>query len=130
VVALNFIKQFADDVESGKRTQTIRKHGKRAAAAVGSIIKLYTGMRTKQCRLLGSGRVLRCQPIIIRPWVDEVLLHDWESDLWVIFDSDKSLSTFASKDGFESTRAFFEYFETVADDDKSFRGNLIEWELV
>lgn len=130
MVALNFIKQFADDVESGEKTQTIRKQGKRAAPEVGSTIQLYTGMRTKQCRLLGSGRVLRCQPIIIRPWVNELLLHDWASDRWVIFDSDKSLSKFSSKDGFESISAFFEYFKKVADNDRSFRGNLIEWELM
>lgn len=51
--ALSFKKQFAPDVESGKKRQTIR-----AIRADFRIIKpgeklyLYTGMRTKGCRKL------------------------------------------------------------------------------
>lgn len=130
MVALNFIKQFADDVESGKKTQTIRKHGKRAAPAVGTIIKLYTGMRTKQCRLLGKGLVTACTPIKIRPACNEVLLFDKDAGYWMLFDSDSALKGFSLKDGFDSVEDFFDYFKGDVEVDEAFYGNLITWERV
>lgn len=53
--ALNFKKQFAPDVESGKKRQTIRacrKDGRDPKP--GQTLYLYTGMRTKICRKLGE----------------------------------------------------------------------------
>ncbi len=66
--AYNFRAQFAEDVESGRKTQTIRaerKDGRRPK--VGDTLKLYTGMRTKACRLLAVGRCTAVVPITIEP---------------------------------------------------------------
>lgn len=52
--AFNFQPRFADLVESGAKTQTIRKT---CRAKVGDTVYLYTGQRTKQCRKLGQGVV-------------------------------------------------------------------------
>lgn len=52
MVAYNFQAQFAPDVESGKKRQTIRAEGKRRHAKPGETLQLYTGMRQKTCRLL------------------------------------------------------------------------------
>ena len=53
--ALNFQKQFADAVESGKKLQTIRAYRKdKRDPKPGDTLYLYTGMRTKQCRKLGE----------------------------------------------------------------------------
>lgn len=49
MVAYNFKAQYADDVESGKKRQTIRL---KRRADVGDPLQLYTGMRTKKCRKL------------------------------------------------------------------------------
>ena len=48
--ALNFTV-FMDKVESKEKRQTIRKRRKRPWK-VGDILALYTGQRTKNCRLL------------------------------------------------------------------------------
>lgn len=49
--ALNFQKQFAPDVKSGKKRQTIRAPRKNPIKE-GDTLYLYTGMRTKQCEKL------------------------------------------------------------------------------
>ena len=51
----NFKKQFALDVESGKKRQTIRAKRKDGRNPhVGDKLYLYVGMRTKGCRKLGE----------------------------------------------------------------------------
>lgn len=50
--AYNFTKRFAQLVESGEKSQTIRAFGKRRHAEPGDRLQLYTGMRTKACRKL------------------------------------------------------------------------------
>jgi hypothetical protein len=53
--AFNFKKQFAADVESRKKRQTIRAKRKDGRNPhVGDELYLYTGMRTKSCRKLGE----------------------------------------------------------------------------
>lgn len=52
--SFNFQASFAAAVESGQKTQTIRKT---CRAKVGDAAYLYTGQRTKQCRKLGEGIV-------------------------------------------------------------------------
>ena len=54
--ALNFSAQFAGLVESGRKTQTIRRRRKTPINS-GAPIYLYAGQRTKACRKLGEGRV-------------------------------------------------------------------------
>lgn len=50
MVAYNFKKRFANDVEAGRKRQTIRAGEPRCK--VGDALQLYTGMRTKACRKL------------------------------------------------------------------------------
>lgn len=53
MVAYNFQMQFADDVATGSKRQTIRAHRKdNRHAKPGDKLQLYTGMRTKACRKL------------------------------------------------------------------------------
>lgn len=51
MVAYNFKEQFADDVASGKKRQTIRRSRKRPTRP-GDTLQLYTGMRTRKARKL------------------------------------------------------------------------------
>jgi len=61
MVAFNFKKQFADDVETGRKFSTIRE---KIRCKPGDNVQLYTGMRTKNCRKLredvctGAGSIL------------------------------------------------------------------------
>lgn len=50
---LNFKKCFSQDIRSGKKRQTIRSHKSRDPKP-GDILYLYTGLRTKHCKKIGS----------------------------------------------------------------------------
>jgi len=62
MVAINFKSQFAPDILSGRKTQTIRKS---ARCKAGDEIQLYTGQRTKACKLIGTATCAICEPITI-----------------------------------------------------------------
>jgi len=64
--ALNFKKQFAPDVESGKKHQTIRAGRKDCRnPQPGQTLYLYTGMRTKACRKLGEATCKSVDQVVI-----------------------------------------------------------------
>ena len=125
----NFLKQFADDIESGKKTQTIRKVGKRNPPSAGDVIKLYTGMRTKNCRLLAEVVCTSVCEIKIKPEFGEVLLRHTDGIHFAVFDSQKSLEKFARLDGFKTIDDFFEFFSDPKnlDEHGHFNGHLIDW---
>lgn len=53
--AYNFMPEFAPLVLSGEKQTTIRRKRKRRTKR-GDRLFLYTGMRTKRCRMLGKAR--------------------------------------------------------------------------
>jgi hypothetical protein len=98
--AYNFKKQFASLVERGEKRQTLRLPRKRPTKA-GERLKLYTGMRTKQCRLLLEVVCRSVTPVTI--------------DNHSIFMDGKRLDVvdsvrFAKADGFERIEDFIEFF--------------------
>lgn len=52
--AYSFKSRFAEPILSNQKLQTIRAVGKRRHARVGERMQLYTGMRTKQCKLIAT----------------------------------------------------------------------------
>lgn len=125
--ALNFKAQFARDVENGEKRQTVRAPRKdgRKHCKVGDTIKLYTGMRTKQCRLLASATVTDVKRIRIEPtcmYLDGNLLPS------TIYSRDQTEPTdneFAEADGFESFMDMADWFRDVHG--LPFEGVVIEW---
>lgn len=61
---LNFKARFADDVESGKKRQTLRPPRKRLIRP-GDTLRLYTGLRQKGARLLREATCKSVNQIII-----------------------------------------------------------------
>lgn len=61
--AYNFSPEFADDVEHRRKRSTIRLTDK--GSKVGDTAYLYTGQRTKECRLLGTSTLVAVEPIEI-----------------------------------------------------------------
>lgn len=51
MVAYSFNRRFVPAIEAGSKRQTIRAH-RRRHARIGEQLQLYTGMRTKACRLI------------------------------------------------------------------------------
>lgn len=73
IFLLNFKKEFAPDVESGVKRQTIRcnrKDGKRPQP--GDTAKCYTGLRTRGARLLHAAPVTEC--LGVRMHIDECVI--------------------------------------------------------
>jgi hypothetical protein len=130
MTALNFKAQFAPLVESGQKRQTIRRAGRSKPPTVGEELQLYTGQRTKQCRLLGTGICIHVQPCVIKPEAKKVLFSGEYSWDWREAQSNE-IYYLAHADGFVSTKDFFNFFAESNREhgvDK-FVGNIIKWEL-
>ncbi len=123
---LNFKKQFAPLVELGLidpehpcgKRQTIRarrKDGKDPAP--GQTLYLYTGLRTKAARRLGTAPCARVTPI-------EILQHTFIlDDTWWL--SPREAGSIAHDDGFKCLEDFFNFFKK--NHGLPFSGLLIEW---
>lgn len=125
--ALNFKKEFAEDVEWGHKRQTIRAPRKdgRAHANVGDTLKLYTGMRTGQCRLLGQATVTRVDVI----WMDAVSMKLNGRQVYSTLTSRHDPQTdneFAQADGFDGFTEMADWFRDVHG--LPFQGVVIYWD--
>ena len=115
MTAINFKKQFADFVESGVKTQTIRKIRKRPIR-IGDTLQLYTGMRTKKCRKLRTAVAIDVKTIVIDQ--NTVIVDGNQID----FDE---LEKLAIADGFHSICEFKGFFNSRYG--IPFVGQLIKW---
>jgi hypothetical protein len=115
----NFQKQFAPDVESGEKRQTIRARRKNRPQ-VGQTAYLYTGARTKACRKLGEEKIVRVVPVLISN--DGLAIG--ASALGVKFEK-QELDTFAKNDGFQSWESMRDWFKNTHG--LPFPGDLIQW---
>lgn len=121
MVAYNFQKQFVPAIESGEKTHTIRKNGKRPHAKAGSDIQLYYGMRTKVCRKIRDAVCVFAIPIAIN--VSSTTITEIRLGSELVDD----LEAFAQSDGFESLEAMHRFwldFHGVG----LFEGTFIEWQ--
>lgn len=125
--ALNFKAEFADLVEHGNKRQTVRAHRKdgRPHCKVGDLLKLYTGMRTKSCRLLAEAEVIRVAPVKIAPtemWLNGERLP---SILYCRDQIEPTDNEFAEADGFDSFMDMADWFCDVHG--LPFEGVVIQW---
>lgn len=63
MVAYSFKEMFVPKILSGTKRQTIRAVGKRRHARSGEELQLYTGMRTRNCRLIARAICDNAHPI-------------------------------------------------------------------
>ncbi|XHR27534.1 MAG: hypothetical protein ACFUZC_16510 [Chthoniobacteraceae bacterium] len=120
--ALNFLKRFADDVESGHKLHTIRAKRKHPIK-VGDRLFLNTGMRTKKWfRRLREAQCTKIEEIIITDYfvyVNEKCL------------SLEEMNALARADGFrddmrdDAWAVMVQFFSDVHG--LPFRGDLIHW---
>lgn len=116
MVALNFQKQFADDVAAGRKRQTIRAA---ARCKPGDALQLYTGQRTKSCRKLRDAVCASVTPIRITETGVVILSEETP-------DRDISLDEFAIADGFKDYAEMWAWFSSRYGVD-GFTGYLIKW---
>lgn len=107
MAAYNFQKQFVPLIESGAKLSTIRRRRKNGyLPRQGDVLRLYSGMRTKQCRLIREAAVTAVTPIVInaRLGCADVILNGTRL-------SDGAVDLMAKGDGFKGVRDFAEFFE-------------------
>ena len=115
--AYNFKARFADAVERGDKCQTIRKRRKRPTRP-GDTLYLYTGMRTKQCRLLRTEMCIGIAPIDI--YDGRVVFDGSELPRW-------HAQALAEHDGFDTLADFFKFFDDTYGLPVVGELELIEW---
>ena len=108
--AYDFKARFAPLVESGDKRQTLRKPRKRPTRA-GDVLKLYTGQRTKNCRLLRDAICTRVRPVLI-DW--RVTTEVWKTP-YIELDSRPmryfDMLDLAQKDGFYQLDDMMKFFD-------------------
>jgi hypothetical protein len=116
VKTYNFKAQFAGPVKRGEKLSTIRAEGKRTPPFAGESLRFYTGMRTKQCRLLGNAVCETCTAIFIGPNFISLggrMLHPFEK------------ASIARADGFKDEEQLRGWFKDVHG--LPFKGWLVTW---
>lgn len=95
MTAFNFRKRYVPLIEAGTKRQTIRKYRKDGRVAEpGSLLQLYYGMRTKQCRLLAEVTCASRAPVVVV--IEDGVLRAWIDSGRVV-----NIGQFARDDGFE-----------------------------
>lgn len=127
MVAYSFKKQFSPPILAGTKAQTIRADRKRHARP-GEELQLYTGMRTKHCKLVA--RV----PCVGVETVRLVFSRRGASELFRVADQlipPAAMERFAQADGFPSVEAMagFWWAEHPPEegDTLDFTGVVIRW---
>jgi len=96
--AYNFQARFVPKILAGTKPHTIRKRRKHPTK-VGDILWLYSGMRTKTCKLIAGAPCVRVEPIVIWPFEERVAAN-----------IDFSIVQLAYGDGFDGLPEFFDFF--------------------
>lgn len=135
MVAYSFKKQFVEPILLGTKRHTIRapKKGRARHARPGDQLQLYTGMRTRQCKLIAKAP---CESVY------EVLLC-WDTDTIFVVDTSpdehgkaryhsRSMSAaeaekFARDDGFASLAAMKAFWTKTHPGVPVFKGVVICW---
>ncbi len=115
--AYNFQKQFAADVKAGRKRQTIRQKRKRRTRA-GETLYLYTGQRTKRCRLLRAAICRDVRDI-------EIMIGGIDVGGKAAWAESPNADRFARADGFKNSAEMIEWFN--ARYGLPFRGVVIRW---
>ena len=101
--AYNFKKEFVPRILDGSKPHTIRGRRKRPTR-VGDVLYLFTGLRTKQCRMFAISECVKVERIAIYP--DSQMIgvnYAWLNYI--------QISELAVRDGFANARDFFKFFE-------------------
>ena len=104
MVAYSFKPWFAKPILLGTKRQTIRADRKRHARP-GEATQLYTGMRTKHCRLIGTATCVDAIRIAISFQREGKVCFGG-----TVFRSRENLDEFARADGFDDWNAMRQFW--------------------
>lgn len=123
MVAYSFKQRFVEPILAGSKRQTVRADRKRHARP-GEELQLYTGLRTKHCRLIARACCAEVWPITIL-FDDE----DAEAEGIILpgFGFPGGLEGFAKADGFVSWAELKRFWRENHPGIDEFHGLLIVW---
>lgn len=122
MTAYNFKVQFADDVESGRKTQTIRAYRKDGRTpSPGGTLQLFTGQRTNNCRKLRDATCISIQHIYINHYGGSLPIVKLDKQRL----APAQVADLATADGFNRVMEMLDFFR--ANHGLPFRGLLIKW---
>ena len=116
--AYNFKEAFSNDVEALIKRQTIRAKRKRPTGR-GDDLYLYTGMRTKKCRLLLRTVCKRTEDV-------KICVGGFDFSGRVMMTGSPKADAFATADGFEDSEKMIEWFAATYKA-LPFKGEVIYW---
>jgi hypothetical protein len=119
MVAYSFQRRFAEPILDGRKGGTIRPDRRRHARP-GEELQLYTGMRTKHCRLIARKRCLAVAPITLDFRYRSVVLPASRGLIHSAID----LDAFARFDGFHCFDEMAEFWHSA----DIFTGWHIRWQ--
>ncbi len=120
MVAYSFKRQFREPILVGSKQQTIRADRKRHARP-GEALQLYTGMRTRQCELIG--RAVCSEVVPVRIGVE----GRWLEVGGIRWNDFALLDNFSRQDGFADWPELIGFWRTEHPDTPMFSGVLIRW---
>lgn len=128
MVAYSFRARFVAPIEAGTKRQTIRAPRKRHAKP-GEELQLYTGMRTRACRLIRLATCRTVWPISLsmpRAGLGEIILGER------FINDPSNLDAFARADGFEDWWQMREFWRDAHGRDlpDPWSGVMIRWEPI
>jgi hypothetical protein len=136
MVAYSFKVRFAEPILDGRKGGTIRatrkwRYGPGPSAELGGHaypgreLQLYTGMRTRQCRLIGRKTCVAVEPIRLDFIAERFHLRGRSANEFRIVEGD-DLDAFARFDGFEDFKAMADFWQNTHGD-PDFDGWHIRW---
>jgi len=125
MVAYSFKPQFVSALQAGDKAQTIRAKGKRRHAQVGDLVQIYTGMRTKHCRLLFQSPCIEASEITMK-WLIGSQTKQFVVKVNGVALTPEQRHDLAIADGFANVDEFIEFFSPVS----PFEGVLIKWQPI
>lgn len=121
MVAYSFKPQFVEPILTGRKNGTIRAVGLRRHARANDALQLYTGMRTKACRLI---LITRCEMSLS-------ILMRWQAKPEIFVDGMKLetrfFDAFAQSDGFANFDAMASFWRDTHPEASVFPGEWIKW---
>lgn len=120
MVAYSFKPRFVLPILQGIKTQTIRAVGLRRHASEGDALQLYTGMRTRHCKLITRAWCVARTDVRL-DWTGEV------PSVTAYGGQIRALDDFARQDGFTSIEDMRDFWAKEHPDDEVFEGVLIKW---
>jgi len=121
MVAYSFRPRFVPPILDGTKDQTIRAPRIRRHARPGEALQLYTGMRTRACRLIRRTICLAAMPCRL----------DWGGQIHFDVDGERmapaEMDAFARRDGFADVDDMGRFWRAEHPDVVDFLGVAIRW---